>query len=85
MFHDLSTGKGIGSGHEQGGIYYLDDRVTLAGLVAGQPDLILLWHWRLGHHLVQKVWSVIPVEFSIFYLGYEFCKLGKHHRAIFQS
>ena len=45
----LSTRKGIDSGHERGGIYYLDDRVTPTGLLGGQPDLVLLWHWRLGH------------------------------------
>ena len=44
MFQDKSTGKRIGSGHERGGIYYLNDRVTPTGLVAGQPDPVLLWH-----------------------------------------
>ena len=64
MFQDLSTGKGIGLGNERGGIYYLDDRMTLTGLVAGHPDLILLWHWRLGYLSLQKIRSVIPVESS---------------------
>jgi len=85
VFQDLSTGKGIGSGHERGDIYYLDDRVTPTGLVAGQPDLVLLWHWRLGHPSLQKIRSVIPVESSISSLGCEFCELGKHHRATFSS
>ena len=40
MFQDLSTGKGIGLGHERGGIYYLDDRMTPTGLVVRQSDLI---------------------------------------------
>jgi len=44
VFQDLSTRKRIGSGHERGDIYYLDDRVTPTGLVAGQPDPVLLWH-----------------------------------------
>ena len=38
VFQDLSIGKRIGSGHEQGGIYYLNDQVTPTCLVAGQPD-----------------------------------------------
>jgi len=42
VFQDLSTGKKIGLGRERGDIYYLDDRVTLTGLVAGQPDPVLL-------------------------------------------
>jgi len=47
------TGKRIGLGHEWRGIYYLDDRMTLTGLVASQPDQILLWHWRLDHPSLQ--------------------------------
>ena len=38
VFQYLSNGKRIGSGHERGGIYYLDDRVTPTGLVADKPD-----------------------------------------------
>jgi len=63
----------------------LDDRVTPAGLLAGQPDPVLLGHWRLGHPLVRKLRSVIHVESSISSLGCESCELGKHHRATFQS
>jgi len=85
VFQDMSTGKRIGSGHERGGIYYLDDRVTPTGLVAGQPDPILLWHWRLGYPSVQKLQSIILIESSISSLGCESCELGKHHRATFQS
>ena len=71
MFQDPSTGKGIGLGHELGDIYYLDDRMGPAGLVAGQHDPDLLWHWRLGHPSLQKIQSIIPVESSISYLGCE--------------
>jgi len=77
--------KGIGLGNERGGIYYLDDRMTLTGLVAGHPDLILLWHWRLGHPSLQKIRSIIPVESSISSLGCESYELGKHHCGIFPS
>ena len=85
MFQDPSTGKRIGSGHERGGIYCLDDRVTSTGLVKGQSDPVLLWYWRLGHPSVQKFWSVIPVESPIFSLDCESCKLRKTHPATFQS
>ncbi|XP_020255709.1 uncharacterized protein LOC109832716 [Asparagus officinalis] len=44
VFQDLATGMTIGSGHERGGMYYLDDSVPGAGLVAAQPDSTLLWH-----------------------------------------
>ena len=59
--------------------------MTPTGLVAGHPDSILLWHWRMGHPSLQKIRSVIPVEFSVSSLGCEFCELGKHHRVIFPS
>jgi len=85
VFQDLSTGKRIGSGHEREGIYYLDDRVTSMGLVAGQSDLVLLWHWRLSYPSLKKIRFVIPVESSISSLGCKCCELGKHHRATFQS
>jgi len=34
---------------------------------------------------LQKLRSVILIEFSISFLGCESCELGKHHRAIFHS
>ena len=85
MFQDLSTGKRIGSGHEQEGIYYLDDRVTPTGLVADQSDPMLLWRWRLSHPSVQKLQSVIPIGSYVFSLSCESCELSKHHCATFQS
>ena len=63
VFQDLTIGR-IGSGHKRGGMYYLDDGVSPTGLVAGQPDPILLGHCRLGHPSLQKLWSVISVESS---------------------
>jgi len=42
IFQDLTTGRRIDSRHERGGMYYLDDGVSPTGLVADQPDPILL-------------------------------------------
>ena len=53
--------------------------------IAGQPDPILLWHWCLGHPSVQKLWSVVPIEFSIFSLDCESFELDKYHRVTYQS
>ena len=64
---------------------YLDDLVTSTGLVADQPDHVLLRHWRLGYPSVQKLRSVILIVFSVSSLGYESCELGKHHHATYQS
>ena len=79
----MSTRRRIGSRHERGGMYYLDDQVTHAGLVANQPDLVLLW--RLGHPSMQKLRFVVPIESSVSSLDCQSCELGKHHRATFQS
>ena len=59
--------------------------MTPTGLIAGQSDPVLLWHWRLGYPSVQKFCAVIPFESSISCLGCESCELGKHHRATFSS
>jgi len=63
----------------------LDSRMIPTGLVADQPDPVLLWHWRLGHPSVQKLRFVIHIESSVSSLGCESYELGKHHRATFQN
>ena len=65
VFQYLLTGRRIGSGYEKGGMYYLEDRVTPTGLVVGQPDLVLLWHWRMSHPSVKTLWSVVSIESSV--------------------
>ena len=55
------------------------------GLVAGQPDPILLWHWLLGHPSLQKFRSVISVESSFSTLDCASCEIGKHHHVFFPS
>jgi len=59
--------------------------VSHTGLVAGQPDPILLLHWCWGHPSLQKLWSVIFVESSFSTLGCAFYEMGKHHRVFFLS
>ena len=63
----------------------MDERVTPTGLVAGQPDLVLLWHWHLDHPSFQKMRSIIFVETSISSLGCESSELDKYHHATFPS
>ena len=46
--------------------------------VAGQPDLILIWHLRLGHPSLQKLRPVVLIESSVSSFACEFCELGKH-------
>jgi len=84
VFQDLSTGKRIGSRHERGGIYYLDDRVTPTGLVAGQPDQ---FYFSTGAWVILrcKSYSLLFLLSPLFSLGCKYCELGKHHRATFQS
>jgi len=85
FFSTCRLGRGLVPGMKRESIYYLDNRVTPTGLVAGQPDPVLLWCWRLGHPSLQKIWSIISVESSISSLGCESCELGKHHCATFSS
>jgi len=59
-------------------------QVTPTDLVADQPDLVLLWHWRLGHPSMQKLQFVVPIKSSISSLGCEYCELDIH-RATFKS
>jgi len=66
-------------------MYYLDDGVSPTGLVAGQPDPILLWHWRLGHPSLQNLRSVISIESSFSTLGCASCEMDKHYRVSFQT
>jgi len=63
----------------------MDDGVSPTRLVAGHPDFILLWHWRLGHPSLQKLRSVVHVESFVSTLGCESCDLGKHHLISFPS
>ena len=84
VFQDLSTGRRIDSGRERGGMPYLDDKVTPTGLLADQPDPVLLWHCHLDHPSVQKLIFIIPVA-SFISLGCASCELGKHHRSTYPN
>ena len=55
-------------------MYYLDDRVSLTGLVAGQ---------RLGYPSLQKLLSVISVESFFSTLGYASCNAGSIVMSLF--
>jgi len=63
----------------------MDDRVSPTGLIAGQRDLVILWHWRLGHPSLQKLRSVVHIGSSISTLGCVSCGLDKHHHISFPS
>ena len=58
--------------------------MTPTGLVAGQPDPVLLWHWRLNHPSVEKLLLLFLMS-PLFFLSCESYELGKHHRATFHS
>ena len=54
--HDFMyrLGRELLQGIKRGGMFYLDNRVSLTGSVAGQPDPVLLGQWCLGHPSVQS-------------------------------
>jgi len=66
-------------------MYYLGDQVTPTGLVAAQPNQVLLWHWSLGHLLQQKFRSVVLITSSVSSLECESCELAKQHHATYQT
>ena len=90
VFQDLDTGKTIGSGREDNGLYLLDSS-RLSYYVANQSsarsssvnkDLLMRWHNRLGHLPISVLKRVLPQFASVapFELNCEPCVLAKQCR-----
>ncbi|WP_416514657.1 GAG-pre-integrase domain-containing protein, partial [Klebsiella pneumoniae] len=83
-FQDLLTGKTIGGGHEQDGMYYLSKFEASASLVES-PSSILKWHCRLGHLPPDKLHCILTSIPTASVIECEGCQLGKHTRVSFPS
>lgn len=95
VFQDLITGKTIGSGRKENGLYVLDlgvdsskhhQQAHLTSLSDSSTEKILLWHHRLGHpsfYLLQHLFPSLLANKNVSTLKCESCELGKHHRASF--
>ena len=84
-FQDLLTGRRIGGGYEEGGLYYLHQPEVSAYSAVTSSSSPLLWHHRLGHLPVTKLRRVIPHIPPSVSFQCETCQLGKHCRSSFPS
>ncbi|KAL0285929.1 UNVERIFIED_CONTAM: Retrovirus-related Pol polyprotein from transposon RE2 [Sesamum angustifolium] len=81
VIQDLQTRRMIGTGHERGGLYFLDitPHVDARALFASISPL--QWHSRLGHPSLPILHKILPIDSAR--LECKSCELGKHHRASF--
>ena len=91
VFQDLITGRMIGSGREENGLYLLESQdqqqvahhTTQTRSTTGD---IMLWHRRLGHpsfNLLKHLFPTLSSNQNVSIFRCEDCELGKHHRASF--
>eukprot|EP00252_Welwitschia_mirabilis_P002409 TRINITY_DN1235_c0_g1_i6.p1 TRINITY_DN1235_c0_g1~~TRINITY_DN1235_c0_g1_i6.p1 ORF type:complete len:1428 (+),score=264.56 TRINITY_DN1235_c0_g1_i6:585-4868(+) len=88
VFQDLQTGKRIGTGRLQNGLYVLDkNHETVAHQASLGNDVInreiLQWHRRLGHPsfvVLEKLFPSLFRKTSLDSLFCEACELAKHTR-----
>jgi hypothetical protein len=91
VFQELKTGKILGTGIEDEGLYYLDDASTPLSLAATCPsptDELLLIHRRLGHLSFCVLSRMFPLYFATCYkdkLVCDLCELAKHTRTTYPS
>lgn len=75
----------IGSGREEGGLYYLHlDVASPNPSIACQSSVSAQrWHSRLGHPSLRSSKLLVPGLGSVSELHCESCELGKHKRVSF--
>ncbi|CAL5365889.1 unnamed protein product [Camellia sinensis] len=89
LFQDLVTGRTIGSGSAENGLYFLDqpDKLAYSSTTSSTtPTDVWLWHRRLGHPSFHLLKHLFPSSFANHHVSdflCESCQLGKQHRASF--
>ncbi|KAL0326609.1 UNVERIFIED_CONTAM: Retrovirus-related Pol polyprotein from transposon RE2 [Sesamum angustifolium] len=81
VIQDLQTRRTIGTGHERGGLYFLDPTPPVDARALSASVSPLQWHSRLGHPSLPTLQKLLPIDSAR--LECESCELGKHHRASF--
>ncbi|KAL0335244.1 UNVERIFIED_CONTAM: Retrovirus-related Pol polyprotein from transposon RE2 [Sesamum radiatum] len=81
VIQDLQTRRTIGTGHERGGLYFLDTTPPVDARALSASVSPLQWHSRLGHPSLPTLQKILPIDSAR--LECESCELGKHHRASF--
>ncbi|XP_042946560.1 uncharacterized protein LOC122279793 isoform X3 [Carya illinoinensis] len=80
---DLKTGNKIGTGHEAGGLYYLDVQQSPTRALTTPSSSAFEWHCRLGHPSLSLLKCQIKNLGSVSPFSCEACQLSKHHRVSF--
>ncbi|XP_042988400.1 uncharacterized protein LOC122316031 isoform X3 [Carya illinoinensis] len=79
---DLKTGKKIGTGHETGGLYYLDVEESPTRALTASSSAFE-WHCCLGHPSLSLLKRQVRNLGNVSPFSCEACQLSKHHRVSF--
>ncbi|GMP92340.1 hypothetical protein CsSME_00042602 [Camellia sinensis var. sinensis] len=94
VLHDLATGKMIGNGRAQGGLYFLDavppvvPSQALKCTIGSSLSLLHQWHRRLGHpsfNVLEKLFPSLVRDCPRSIFGCDACELAKHKRTCYPS
>ncbi|CAL5418427.1 unnamed protein product [Camellia sinensis] len=94
VFQDLATGKTIGNGRAQGGLYFLDavppvvPSQALKCTIGSSLSLLHQWHRRLGHpsfNVLEKLFPSLVRDCPRSIFGCDACELAKHKRTCYPS
>ncbi|KAK4406515.1 Retrovirus-related Pol polyprotein from transposon RE1 [Sesamum angolense] len=75
---DLQTRRTIGTGHERGGLYFLDTTPPVDARALSASVSPLQWHSRLGHPSLPTLQKILPIDSAR--LECESCELERKHR-----
>ncbi|KAL0323460.1 UNVERIFIED_CONTAM: Copia protein [Sesamum angustifolium] len=71
---DLQTRRTIGTGHERGGLYFLDTTPHVDARALSASGSPLQWHSRLGHPSLPTLQKILPIDSA--HLECESCELA---------
>ncbi|KAF5453276.1 hypothetical protein F2P56_028190 [Juglans regia] len=82
---DLNTGKKIGTGHRDGGLYYLDVKQSPTRALTSSSSSTFEWHCHLGHLSLSLLKRQVRNIGNVSSFPYAACQLSKHHRVFCTS
>ncbi|KAL0301600.1 UNVERIFIED_CONTAM: hypothetical protein Sradi_6436800 [Sesamum radiatum] len=62
LTNDLQTRRTIGTGHERGGLYFLDTTPPVDARALSASVSPLQWHSRLGHPSLPTLQKILPID-----------------------